>query len=128
MVAAAFSVAMCEKIKKVALTFSVLLTSLYKLMQLATAVALVKCYPSPQVNSWLSAVFGDQPVPHFEVNTRTVDILYQLAQSSEARCSDTALLTEDLKQKTSEYQAEGECVVELDAVKFGLLVLMQSRF
>lgn len=60
-----------------------------------------------QVNSWLSTVFGDQPVPHFEVNTRTVDILYQLALSSEARCSDTALLIEDLKQKSSEYEAEG---------------------
>ncbi len=63
---------------------------------------------SPQVNSWLSTVFGDQPVPNFEVNTGTVDILYQLAQSSEARCSDTALLVEDLKQKAAEYQAEGE--------------------
>lgn len=63
---------------------------------------------TPQVNSWLSTVYGDQPVPHFEVNTRTVDILYQLAQSSEARCSDTALLTEDLRQKASEYQCEGE--------------------
>lgn len=60
-----------------------------------------------QVNSWLSTVFGDQPAPHFEVNTRTVDILYQVAQSSEARCSDTALLTEDLKQKASEYEADG---------------------
>lgn len=56
----------------------------------------------------MGVVFGDQPVPPFEVNTRTVDILYQLAQSSEARCSDTALLIEDYKQKTSEYQADGE--------------------
>lgn len=53
-------------------------------------------------------MFGEQVVPQFEVNTRTVDILYQLAQSSEARCSDTALLIEDLKQKAAEYQAEGE--------------------
>ncbi|XP_015235250.1 PREDICTED: HAUS augmin-like complex subunit 1 [Cyprinodon variegatus] len=59
-----------------------------------------------KVNSWLGAVFGDQPVPQFEVNSRTVDILYQLAQSSEARCSDTSLLIEDYKQKTSEYQAD----------------------
>ncbi|XP_059207570.1 HAUS augmin-like complex subunit 1 [Centropristis striata] len=65
------------------------------------------CEKIKKVNSWLSSVFGDQPVPPFEVNTRTVDILYQLAQSSEARCSDTALLTEDLRQKASEYQAEG---------------------
>lgn len=53
-------------------------------------------------------MFGDQQVPHFEVNTRTVDILYHIAESSEARCRDTTLLIEDLKQKTSEYEAEGE--------------------
>ncbi|XP_054907489.1 HAUS augmin-like complex subunit 1 isoform X2 [Poeciliopsis prolifica] len=64
------------------------------------------CEKLRKVNSWLGGVFGDQPVPLFEVNTRTVDILYQLAQSSEARCSDTALLIEDYKQKTSEYQAD----------------------
>lgn len=65
------------------------------------------CEKIKKVNSWLSAVFGDQPVPHFEVNTRTVDILYHLAQSSEARCSDTEHLIEDLKQKASEYEADG---------------------
>ncbi|XP_037324386.2 HAUS augmin-like complex subunit 1 isoform X2 [Pungitius pungitius] len=65
------------------------------------------CEKIQKVNSWLGAVFGDQPVPHFEVNTRTVDVLYQLARSSEARCRETALLTEDLKQKASEYQSEG---------------------
>ncbi|XP_026184468.1 HAUS augmin-like complex subunit 1 [Mastacembelus armatus] len=65
------------------------------------------CEKINKVNSWLSTVFGDQPVPQFEVNIRTVDILYQLAQSSEARCRDTALFIEDLKQKTSEYEAEG---------------------
>lgn len=71
----------------------------------------LQLFVAPQVNSWLGAVFGDQSVPHFEVNTRTVDVLYQLAESSEARCSDTALLIEDLKQKASEYQADGESVV-----------------
>ncbi|XP_037604537.1 HAUS augmin-like complex subunit 1 [Sebastes umbrosus] len=65
------------------------------------------CEKIKKVNSWLSSVFGDQPVPQFEVNTRTVDILYQLVRSSEARCGDTALLTEDLQQKAAEYQAEG---------------------
>ncbi|XP_037543903.1 HAUS augmin-like complex subunit 1 [Nematolebias whitei] len=66
-----------------------------------------------KVNSWLSAVYGDQPVPQFEVNTRTIDILYQLAQSSEARCSDTAHLIEDLKQKTSEHQADAAHLQEV---------------
>uniref|UniRef100_A0A668RSW5 HAUS augmin-like complex, subunit 1 n=1 Tax=Oreochromis aureus TaxID=47969 RepID=A0A668RSW5_OREAU len=70
-------------------------------------LSVVMCEKIKKVNSWLGAVFGEQVVPQFEVNTRTVDILYQLAQSSEARCSDTALLIEDLKQKAAEYQAEG---------------------
>ncbi|XP_041863585.1 HAUS augmin-like complex subunit 1 [Melanotaenia boesemani] len=64
------------------------------------------CEKIKKVNNWLSTVFGDQPAPQFEVNTRTVDILYQLAISSDSRCSDTTLLIEDLKQKASEYQAE----------------------
>ncbi|XP_071399503.1 HAUS augmin-like complex subunit 1 [Centroberyx affinis] len=65
------------------------------------------CEKIKRVNKWLSSVFGDQTVPQFEVNTRTVDILYQLAESSEVRCSDTALLIDDLKQKAAEYQADG---------------------
>lgn len=71
-----------------------------------------------KVNSWLSSVFGDQPVPHFEVNTRTVELLYQLAQSSEARCSDTALLIEDLKQKASEYEADGKNPLSINNTEF----------
>ncbi|XP_075887788.1 HAUS augmin-like complex subunit 1 [Nelusetta ayraudi] len=65
------------------------------------------CEKINKVNSWLNSVFGDQKVPCFEVNTRTVDILYHIAESSEARCRDTTLLIEDIKQKTSEYEAEG---------------------
>uniref|UniRef100_A0A3P9M5R7 HAUS augmin-like complex, subunit 1 n=1 Tax=Oryzias latipes TaxID=8090 RepID=A0A3P9M5R7_ORYLA len=64
------------------------------------------CEKIKKVNNWLASVFGDQPVPQFEVNTRVMDILYQLTETSEARCSDTALLIDDLKQKTSEYQTE----------------------
>ncbi|XP_008331458.1 HAUS augmin-like complex subunit 1 [Cynoglossus semilaevis] len=64
------------------------------------------CEKMKKVNIWLSSVFGDQLVPQFEVNTRTVDILYQLCESSEARCSEISLLIDDLKQKTTEYQAD----------------------
>ncbi|KAM8741471.1 HAUS augmin-like complex subunit 1 [Acanthopagrus schlegelii] len=85
------------------------------------------CEKIEKVNSWLSTVFGDQPVPHFEVNTRTVDILYQLAQSSEARCSDTSLLIEDLKQKTSEYQAEGAHLQEVLLQGVGLSYASLSK-
>ncbi|KAL4617556.1 HAUS augmin-like complex subunit 1 [Arapaima gigas] len=60
-----------------------------------------------KVMQWLRTVFEDQPVPEFEVNTRTVDLLHQLAESSEARCGEVALLTEDHRQKAAEYQADG---------------------
>ncbi|XP_035631561.1 HAUS augmin-like complex subunit 1 isoform X2 [Oncorhynchus keta] len=65
------------------------------------------CEKNKKVSKWLSTVFGDQTIPEYEVNTRTVDILYQLAEASEVRCNETSLLIEDQKQKTSEYQADG---------------------
>ncbi|KAJ8400003.1 hypothetical protein AAFF_G00400420 [Aldrovandia affinis] len=60
-----------------------------------------------KVTQWLTKVFGDQTPPEYEVNTRTVDILYQLAENSELRCNEVSLLVEDLKQKAVEYQADG---------------------
>ncbi|CAN9501868.1 unnamed protein product [Ophioblennius macclurei] len=65
------------------------------------------CEKTEKVNCWLQAVFGEDSVPQFEINTRTVEILYQLMQGSEARCRDTCLLVEDYKQKAAEYEAEG---------------------
>ncbi|XP_049598864.1 HAUS augmin-like complex subunit 1 [Syngnathus scovelli] len=59
-----------------------------------------------RVNRWLATVFGDEAVPQFEVTSRTVDILDQLAESSEARCLHGSLLAEDLNEKVAEYQAE----------------------
>ncbi len=63
---------------------------------------------SLQVSQWLRKVFGQQPVPEFEVNTRTVEVLYELAESSEMRCRETELLIQDHKQKTEEYSSDGE--------------------
>lgn len=55
---------------------------------------------------WLTKVFGDQAIPEYEVNTKTIDILYQLAEYSDARCNQVSLVIEDHKQKTVEYQAD----------------------
>lgn len=66
------------------------------------------CRAFPQVNRWLAATLGDEAVPQFEVTARTVDILEQLAQSSESRCRHARLLAEDRRQKAAEYQADGE--------------------
>ncbi|KAJ7988300.1 hypothetical protein DPEC_G00322140 [Dallia pectoralis] len=65
------------------------------------------CEKSEKVRKWLRAVFGDQPIPEYEVNRRTIDVLYQLAEASADRCKETSLLIVDKQQKASEYQAVG---------------------
>ncbi|KAK9954990.1 hypothetical protein ABG768_014898 [Culter alburnus] len=65
------------------------------------------------VTQWLRKVFGQQPVPEFEVNTRTVEILYELAESSELRCKEVELLIEDHEQKTEEYSSDGAHLQEV---------------
>lgn len=65
------------------------------------------CEKITKVNQWLTKIFGDQTPPEYEVNTRTVDILYQLADNSEARCNEVSLVIEDHKQKATEYQSDG---------------------
>ncbi|XP_070792104.1 HAUS augmin-like complex subunit 1 [Pituophis catenifer annectens] len=66
-----------------------------------------------KVTSWLKDVFGEQPIPLFEVNTRTVDILYELAECNESRDGDVHLLIEDMKQKALEYESDGLFLQEL---------------
>ncbi|XP_067232873.1 HAUS augmin-like complex subunit 1 [Chanodichthys erythropterus] len=65
------------------------------------------------VTQWLRKVFGQQPVPEFEVNTRTVEILYELAESSGLRCREVELLIEDHEQKTEEYSSDGAHLQEV---------------
>ncbi|XP_030625926.1 HAUS augmin-like complex subunit 1 [Chanos chanos] len=71
------------------------------------------CEKTKKVNRWLGSVFGDQPVPEFEVNTRTVDLLCQLVESSELRCKEVSLLVEDRKQKAAEYHSDGAHLQEI---------------
>ncbi|NWX43836.1 HAUS1 protein, partial [Steatornis caripensis] len=59
-----------------------------------------------QVTLWLKKIYGNQPIPQYEVNARTVDILYNLVECNEARDRDVSLLIEDMKQKATEYEAE----------------------
>lgn len=60
-----------------------------------------------QVILWLKKLFGDH-IPRYEVNERTVDILYELAEFHEARDSDVSLLAEDMKDWAAECNARGE--------------------
>ncbi|KAK9408784.1 HAUS augmin-like complex subunit 1 [Crotalus adamanteus] len=66
-----------------------------------------------KVTSWLKKLFGDQPVPLYEVNARTVDVLHELAECNESRDGDVRLLIEDTKQKAAEYESDGLFLQEL---------------
>ncbi|NXP16891.1 HAUS1 protein, partial [Scytalopus superciliaris] len=59
-----------------------------------------------QVDLWLKKIYGDRPIPTYEVNERTVDILYDLMERSEARDRDVSLLIEDMEDQKTAYKAE----------------------
>ncbi|XP_016325598.1 HAUS augmin-like complex subunit 1 [Sinocyclocheilus anshuiensis] len=81
----------------------------------------------PRVSQWLRKVFWQQPVPEFEVNTRTVEILYELAESSETRCREAELLIKDHEQKTEEYGSDGTHLQEVLLQAVGLQAEGLSR-
>ncbi|XP_053263577.1 HAUS augmin-like complex subunit 1 [Podarcis raffonei] len=66
-----------------------------------------------KVASWLKKTFGDQPIPPYEADARTVDILYELAECNESRDGDVRLLIEDMKQKAVEYESDGTYLQDL---------------
>ncbi|NXO70840.1 HAUS1 protein, partial [Phainopepla nitens] len=62
-----------------------------------------------QVTLWLKNLFECVPVPSYEVNERTVDILHEVMECNEERDRDVMLLIEDMKDQTAKYEAEAEC-------------------
>ncbi|CAI9591666.1 unnamed protein product [Staurois parvus] len=58
-------------------------------------------------------MFDDKALPPYEVNTRTVELLCQLAEWNEARDKDLTLVIEDQKVKTAEIKAEATYLQEL---------------
>ncbi|KAL8204236.1 UNVERIFIED_CONTAM: HAUS augmin-like complex subunit 1 [Gekko kuhli] len=66
-----------------------------------------------KVALWLKKTFGDQPIPPYEADARTVDILYELAECNESRDGDITLLIDDMKQKTEEYESDGNYLQSL---------------
>ncbi|XP_010581276.1 PREDICTED: HAUS augmin-like complex subunit 1 isoform X2 [Haliaeetus leucocephalus] len=73
-----------------------------------------------RVTLWLKKIYGNRPVPQYEVNARTIDILYELVECNEARDRDVSLLIEDMKQKATEYEAEANYLEGLLAESLGL--------
>ncbi|CAM9410245.1 unnamed protein product [Lampetra planeri] len=71
-----------------------------------------------EVREWLSQVLGEQPMPPFEDSVHTVELLHSLMQQHREHDRCNALLLDDYKQKSLEYQLEAECLQQLlmDAV------------
>ncbi|NXP86454.1 HAUS1 protein, partial [Passerina amoena] len=61
-----------------------------------------------QVTLWLKKLYGGVPIPEYEVNERTVDILHEIMESNEERDKDVMLLIEDMKERTSKCEAEAD--------------------
>ncbi|NXL80382.1 HAUS1 protein, partial [Leptocoma aspasia] len=61
-----------------------------------------------QVTLWLKKIYGDVPIPEYEVNERTVDILHEVMECNEETDKDVKLLIEDMKDRATKYEAEAE--------------------
>ncbi|XP_001520862.3 HAUS augmin-like complex subunit 1 [Ornithorhynchus anatinus] len=87
---------------------------------------------SAKIASWLKKVFGDQPIPQYEVNPRTTEILCYLAECNQARDRDVSLVIEDLKQKAAEYESQGvylqDLLMESISLSFTTLSSMGSNY
>ncbi|NWX30674.1 HAUS1 protein, partial [Notiomystis cincta] len=66
-----------------------------------------------QVALWLKKIYGDVPVPEYEVNERTVDILYELMKYNRERDKDVLLMIEDMKDRAAKYEKEAKYLKEV---------------
>lgn len=61
------------------------------------------------MRSWLESLFrGKGGVPEYEINTHTIEVLYQMAVLCERREKSATVMIEDMEQKAEEYAAESE--------------------
>ncbi|NXV06546.1 HAUS1 protein, partial [Cettia cetti] len=75
-----------------------------------------------QVTLWLKKIYGDVPIPEYEVNERTVDILHEVMECNEERDKDVMLLIEDMKDQATKYEAEAEYWQDILGEGLGLSV------
>uniref|UniRef100_A0A8C9GIL4 Uncharacterized protein n=1 Tax=Piliocolobus tephrosceles TaxID=591936 RepID=A0A8C9GIL4_9PRIM len=69
--------------------------------------AAIELLEERNVAAWLEKIVGpDHPIPQYEVNPRTTEILHHLSERNRVRDRDVYLVIEDLKQKASEYKSE----------------------
>ncbi|NWU20306.1 HAUS1 protein, partial [Dyaphorophyia castanea] len=73
-----------------------------------------------QVTLWLKKIYRDMPIPEYEVNKRTVDILHEVMEFNEERDRDVSLLIEDIKDQATKYEAEAEYWQDILGESLGL--------
>ncbi|NWH98512.1 HAUS1 protein, partial [Tichodroma muraria] len=73
-----------------------------------------------QVTLWLKKIYGCVPIPEYEVNERTVDILHEVMECNEERDKDVTLLIEDMKDRATRYEAEAEYWQDILGESLGL--------
>ena len=65
------------------------------------------CLHKQKVQQWLRKIFDGASVPEYSsTDGRVLDALYDMAQRSEERSRQLAILTRDLEQKIAEYDSE----------------------
>lgn len=69
----------------------------------------LKVFDFEQVFNWLQQVYGEDPIPQFEINSFTLSVLEQLASRNLEQNKHAEIITKDYIQKTAEYSAEGKC-------------------
>ncbi|XP_059692479.1 HAUS augmin-like complex subunit 1 [Haemorhous mexicanus] len=74
-----------------------------------------------RVTLWLKKLYGVVPIPQYEVNERTVDILHEIMECNEERDRDIKLLIEDMKDRTSKFEAEAEYWQDIIGESLGFL-------
>ncbi|NXM74893.1 HAUS1 protein, partial [Serilophus lunatus] len=80
-----------------------------------------------QVALWLKKIYGDQPIPEYEVNERTVDILTDVMERNEGRDRDVSLLIEGIKHQAKEYEEQMKEMKEILSGNLGLCPTSLSR-
>ena len=92
---------------KLSSIFCAMLVSWWKKFHGACFISSQCMYWYFQVQVWLEKLYGDKPVPAYELNEYTVGVLHNLMSRNERKERDTQLLIQDLRQKADEYNAEG---------------------
>lgn len=64
-----------------------------------------KC--SPKVLQWLHEVYGEEQIPVYEKNERSINILHSLMKASKRSEDNAKVLAADYTKKAAEYSAEG---------------------